>query len=352
MSDGQEKDTAVDTQPPPSKGSLWSRLFSLRGNIPVWLHAVLGIACILLVVLLWAFVTAGESEQRIVSRTVLPSPAETFGSFHELWFDRALTRNLIVTIRRVLLGFLLASLAGIPLGVMAGCFAFVQGFLFPLTIFGRNIPLAALIPLTFAAFGIGESQKVMFIFIACLMFIVSDTATAIRDVDQRYVDTAWTLGARKFQIIFKVLVPLAMPNVFNSLRLLFGLAFGYIMLAELVKLGGEIGGLGDIIRQSQRRGLVEHIWLVLIIIPFVALAIDRALYWFQRSLFPYQYGGNGLLHHALRGVMHGWEDVKGMFWRRAVPSLVTAGEEGTQAGSVVASPDDRREGTDVEENSR
>jgi ABC-type nitrate/sulfonate/bicarbonate transport system permease component len=215
------------------------------------------------------------------------------------------------------LGFSLAALVGIPLGILSGCFAILQSFLLPLTIFGRNIPLAALIPLTFAAFGIGEAQKVMFIFIACVMFIVSDTATAIRDVEERYVDTAWTLGAKKFQIITKVLAPLAMPSVFNSLRLLFGLAFGYIMLAELVKLGGEVGGLGDIIRQSQRRGLVEHIWLILIIIPFVALAIDRLLFALQRSLYPSRYGGLGLMHSAVRSVNRAWSDVAGLIRHRS-----------------------------------
>ena len=61
-------------------------------------------------------------------------------------------------------------------------------------------------------------------------------------------------------------MPLALPNVFNSLRLLFGLAFGYIMLAELIKFGGEAGGLGDIINTSQRRGFQTHILLVLMII--------------------------------------------------------------------------------------
>lgn len=309
---------------PPPRRSPGRRLFALRGDIPTWLHVVLGLACIALIFLAWFLATVGEPEFRMVSPTVLPSPAETFSSFQELWFDRALTRNLIVTLRRVVLGFALACAVGIPLGILSGCFALAQGLLFPLTIFGRNIPLAALIPLTFTAFGIGEWQKVMFIFIACVMFIVSDTATAIRDVDQRYVDTAWTLGARRRQIITKVLVPLAMPAVFNSLRLLFGLAFGYIMLAELVKLGGEVGGLGDIIRQSQRRGYIEHIWLVLLIIPFIALAIDRTLKAIQKSLFPYQYGGHGLLHRALRVVGHAWEDLKGVFFSREVAT--------TQAG--------------------
>ena len=304
---------------PPARRSLGKRLFALRGSIPTWLHVVLGLVCVGLVFFVWYLVTRGEPEARAISPTVLPSPAETFGSFKELWFDRALTRNLIVTLRRVIVGFALACAVGIPLGVLSGCFAFFQGLLFPMTIFGRNIPLAALIPLTFAAFGIGEAQKVMFIFIACVMFIVSDTATAVRDVDQRYVDTAWTLGAKKHQIVTKVLVPLAMPSVFNSLRLLFGLAFGYIMLAELIKFGGEAGGLGDIIRQSQRRGLVSHIWIVLVLIPVLAVGIDRGLYWIQKSLFPHRYGGYGLLNRTFRWIFGRWDDLKTKLFAKAPP---------------------------------
>jgi ABC-type nitrate/sulfonate/bicarbonate transport system permease component len=307
-----------------------SRLFRLRGTIPTWLAVAMGAACVLLVFLLWTLVTAGAPEERIVGRTVLPSPSETFSTFEELWFDRALTRNVFVTIRRVVLGFALAALLGIPLGILCGCFAPLQAFFLPLTIFGRNIPLAALIPLTFSVWGIGETQKVMFIFIACVMFVVSDMAGAIRDVEERYVDTAWTLGARKRQIVTKVLVPLSMPSVFNSLRILFGLAFGYIMLAELVKLGDEAGGLGEIINLSQRRGLTEHILLVLILIPFVALGIDRLLYAAQRSLFPYRYGGYGFLHRGLSAVGHGWEALTGALraGRRAkvVPSPEAAAE--------------------------
>ena len=79
----------------------------------------------------------------------------------------------------------------------------------------------------------------------------------------------------RWQTIGKVLLPLALPSVFNSLRLIFGLAFGYIMLAEVVKFGGETGGLGDLINISQRRGPREHVLLILLIIPIVALVIDR-----------------------------------------------------------------------------
>jgi ABC-type nitrate/sulfonate/bicarbonate transport system permease component len=137
------------------------------------------------------------------------------------------------------------------------------------------------------------------------------------EISSRYVDTAYTLGASRWQIILKVLVPLAMPSIFNSLRLLFGLAFGYIMLAEQIKYGTEAGGLGDIINVSQRRSQWEDIVLVLMIIPLVALGVDRVLFWIQRQLFPYQYGGDGLLHHALRGILRLWEDFKLLFLKPA-----------------------------------
>lgn len=182
-----------------------------------------------------------------------------------------------------------------------------------------------LIPLTFSLFDIGELQKVMFIFIATVAFVLWDTTRAIEEVGGQYIDTAYTLGAGTWQTIGKVLLPLALPSVFNSLRLLFGLAFGYIMLAEVVKFGDEAGGLGDLINVSQRRGPREHVLLILLIIPVVALVIDRFFFFLQAELFPYRYGGMGILHRLVRSVLHAWEDfrlaawkvVSGRLWRQS-----------------------------------
>ncbi len=289
--------------------------FRLREPPSLWLSIVLGAAMILMVFAIWWSLTTGtRGEDRILSPTILPSISETFGSFPELWFDRALTRNLWATIRRVALGFALATIVGVPLGVLAGCFAPFRALLAPMVIFGRNIPIAALIPITMILFldldRYGEIQKIMFIFIACVAFIIADAATAISDVSQEYVDTAYTLGASRWQVIIKVLFPLAMPSVFNSLRLLFGLAFGYIMLAELFKAADATGGLGYLINTSQRRGKYEHIYLIVLIIPVVALAIDRLLYWGQRQLFPYRYGSSGFLHSIVRWMLAMWDDLK------------------------------------------
>ncbi len=299
------------------------RWWTIRAPIPHWKAVLLGLLCVALCVAAWWFVTRGSPEERIVSANTLPAPGETFESFRSLWFERALTRNAWITLRRVTLGFLLAVAVGVPLGVLAGCFTRIEAFLAPLIIFGRNIPIAALIPLTFFMFGIAEEQKVMFIFIATVAFVVADAALAVRDVDQRYIDTAYTLGAGRRQTILKVLVPLAMPNIFNSLRLMFGLAFGYIMLAETIKLGSEEGGLGYLIQISQRQGPRAHIYLIILIIPLLAFVIDRILFWMQRELFPHQYGGAGILHALLRTGLHAWDDFKGLF-RRTVDTPASA----------------------------
>ena len=107
-----------------------------------------------------------------------------------------------------------------------------------------------------------------------------------------------------------------MPSIFNSLRLLFGLAFGYIMLAEVIKFGDDVGrpGRHHQHRRSAAAATSTHILLVLMIIPLVALAIDRLLFWVQRQLFPYQYGGDGLLHRGVRAVLRGWEDLQALFF--------------------------------------
>ena len=259
--------------------------FALRYDLPLWGKMILGGTLVAALVILWFAVTTGEAEFRVVSPTIVPSPAEVATSWDSLFNDRGLVKSILATLQRVFLGFGFAVLIGVPLGMAAGAWRPIAAFLAPGVMFNRNIPIAALVPLTMVWFGLEEGQKIMFIFVACISFIVMDSATAISNVSSKYVDTAYTLGAKRFQIVLKVLVPLALPNIFDSLRLFFGLAFGYIMLAELINTDS---GLGFLLRMSQRRGQTEHIFLILFIITALAVIIDRSAAWFQRGLFPYR----------------------------------------------------------------
>jgi NitT/TauT family transport system permease protein len=259
---------------------------ALRLAPPPMTRRLVGAGAVAVVVLLWWLATMGSgAETRLISPVILPSPGEVIRSFPSLLNDRGLLQSIAATLKRVLIGFGLAAAIGVPLGILAGSWRVLEAAGSPIALFGRNLPVAALIPLTILWFGIDETQKVMFIFIATVPFVYADAVAAIVSVPDRYVETAQTLGASSFQIVRKVLVALALPDIYNSLRHLFGLAFGYIMLAELINAQH---GLGYLLMTSQRRGLSEHIILILIIIGLLAFGIDRLLFWFQRGLFPYR----------------------------------------------------------------
>lgn len=261
-------------------------LFALRAAPPRVTRALIGVGTVALLAVVWWIATRGAgSEDRWISPIILPSPREVAASLPSLFRERALLESVAATLRRVLVGFGLAVLVGVPLGIVAGAWRVFEAAGAPLALFGRNLPVAALIPLTILWFGIDETQKVMFIFIACVPFVYSDAMRAIAGVHDRYVETAATLGASKLQIVWKVLVALALPDIYESLRHLFGMAFGYIMLAELINAKH---GLGYLLMTSQRRGMSEHIILILIVIGLMAYGIDRLLFFFQRGLFPYR----------------------------------------------------------------
>ncbi len=155
----------------------------------------------------------------------------------------------------------------------------------PLALFGRNLPVAALIPLTILWFGIDETQKVMFIFIACVPFVYSDTVAAIASVPERYVETAQTLGAivaaDRHEGAGAAGAAGHLQQPAAPLRP--GVRLHHARRAD--QRGARARLPAD---DSQRRGLSEHIILILIIIGLLAYGIDRLLFWFQRGLFPYR----------------------------------------------------------------
>ena len=262
------------------------RWLAIREAIPDWMSWVLGVIPVLLLLLAWYIVTAGaEPESRMISPTILPSPLEVIGSFGSLWFDRALTRNLGISFGRVVLGFLVAVAITFPLGVLMGAFTKVKAAFTPLSVFGAYLPIPTLVPLTMSLFGTGETQKVVFLALAFGIFLLPQIVAAVDAVDDVYLKTAYTLGARPAQAVNKVLLAISWPDIYQSLRLGFGVGWSYILLAEMVDIGK---GLGGIIIISQRRGPREHIYLILLIIVVMAFLTDKLWVAVGRKLFPYR----------------------------------------------------------------
>ena len=245
----------------------------------------LGVIPILLTLAAWYAITYGAAEERLISPVILPSPGEVVRSFPPLWFERALSRSVVVSFMRVLEGFAVAAAVAIPLGIWMGSFEGVRATFRPLTTVGSYLPIPTLVPLTLSLFGTGELQKVMFLAIASFVVLLPLVVKAIDAVDPVYLNTAYTLGANRRQTVRKVLLGVALPDIFDAIRLTFGVGWTYIILAEIVDAER---GLGSLIIASQRRGPREHIYLVLAIIMVLAFVIDQAFFRASKILFPYR----------------------------------------------------------------
>ena len=260
-------------------------LLRIREPLPGWQSWLLGILPVAALLLAWMAVTTGAAEERVISPTILPSPAEVLASFPQLWFERELTRNIGVSFTRVLEGFALALAISFPLGVLMGAFTKVKAAFAPLTMFSAYLPIPTLVPLTLSLFGTGEMQKVVFLALAFTIYLVPLFVAAVDAVDDTYLKTAYTLGATKGQAVSHVLLPISWPDIWQAMRMGFGVGWSYILLAEMVDMGR---GLGGIILSSQRRGPREHIYLVLVAIVVVAFLTDRLWAVVGRWLFPYR----------------------------------------------------------------
>jgi len=166
-----------------------------------------------------------------------------------------------------------------------GSFSTFKALFSPLATFGAYLPIPALVPLTLSLFGIGEIQKFMFLALAFFVYLLPLIVKAVDGVDNVYLQTAYTLGANRWQTARRVLLGISLPQIFHAMRLGFGIGWTYIILAEMV---ASDRGLGTIIIVAQRRGPREHIYLVLLVIVAIAYITDRAWARIERHLFPYR----------------------------------------------------------------
>ena len=264
-------------------------LLGIRGQVPRPAGILLGLVPIIVLMALWTWATWGMIEERWISPTILPSPMEVVGSIPRLLtvsIDEAgFFHHIWTSLWRVGLGYLLALAIVLPLGIAMGAFGSIRSTFAPMTTASGYIPIATLLPLTMAWFGTQEKQKVIFLALAFGIYLLPMVVRAIDAVPDVYLRTAYTLGATRWQAVFRVLLPVALPDLWHGMRLAFGVGWTYLVLAEVVVLSG---GLGHVIQIAQRRGPREHIYLVIVVITLIAWAADLIWERLGRVLFPYR----------------------------------------------------------------
>lgn len=276
----------------------WREFWSIRGAVTFPWSLILGLLPILLILAVWIFVTLGKPEERLIGPLALPSPGEIVDKAPELW-RRPPASSMVsdsdsrgklfyharLSIVRVVEGFGIALLVVVPLGILMASFGPPRAAFSPLMTAGGYIPISTLVPLTMAWFGIGEKQKVFFLAMAFAIYLWPMVLRAIDNVPDIYLRTAYTLGASKWQVIWKVMIPVALPDLWYAMRLAFGVGWTYIVLAEVVV---KEGGLGDLMDTARRRDHTEHIYVVILLITLIAFLADFCWARLGRMLFPYR----------------------------------------------------------------
>lgn len=260
---------------------MWTRsLFSPKTEISRSVYIGLSLASVIAILCLWCLLTYGG----ITPKDFLASPDEVFSAAVKRIGNLSLFHHMWASLVVILSGFFLASIFAVPLGILMGSFRAVQALIEPITGFMRYIPVSALIPLLILWIGIGIEQKITVIFLGTFfqqLILISDVSAR---VSKDLIDCAYTLGANRRQVVWRILVPACMPGVMDNLRVTMGWAWTYLVVAELVAADT---GLGYMILNAMRGLFTDVILLGVLTIGILGLITDFIFKWLRARLLPW-----------------------------------------------------------------
>lgn len=212
----------------------------------------------------------------------LPSPTEVVRGTLQLFIQYDLLSAILISTRRIVLAFLLASAIAFPLGVLMGAFTPIHHLFDSIMAPLRYMPISAFIPLLILWFGIYEKEKIAFLFLGVFVYLLPTVVSAIRLVPDELVQTALTLGASKSQVIRTVLVPAALPEIFDSFRVMNAISWTYVILAEAVNPEHGLGYMVELARTHQK---ASWSFAGLLVIGGIGLLTDFVIRTVSRILF-------------------------------------------------------------------
>ncbi|MQB40558.1 ABC transporter permease [Rhizobium sp. ICMP 5592] len=214
----------------------------------------------------------------------LPSPGAVWAKMVELAIDGTLWTDAGISIYRMLVGFLIASALAIPIGVMIGCFKTWEAAIEPFVDFVRYMPVVAFVPLTILWAGTSDIQKFVIIFIGTFFQQVLMVMDSVKRVPTDFVGLGRTLGMSETKILCRIVLPSALPGIWDTLRISLGWAWTWLVLAELV---AATSGLGYRIVVSQRYFQTQTIIGYILLLGLLGLITDQSMKALERVFFRY-----------------------------------------------------------------
>ena len=230
----------------------------------------------------WAIATFGG----FIDGMFLKDPVYTLKIGYDLFAEFGFIKDMGITIWRVVGGFILAAVIAVPLGILMGAYKPVEALLEPFVSFARYLPASAFMPLLILWAGVGEAQKLLVIFIGSVFQIVLMVSVIVGSTRRDLVEAAYTLGATPGGIVKRVMLPGAAPQIAETLRLVLGWAWTYVIVAELV---GSSSGIGHMIMDSQRLLDTGQMIFGIFCIGVIGLASDFLFKWINQRLYPWAF---------------------------------------------------------------
>lgn len=265
-------------------------LWALRTAIPQGTARLVSLVSIAVLIGTWGVlsyvqVTRNGEPEPLVPHFFLPAPDQVLKSLLYLFFEKDLGLAIATSGLRIAKAIGLSIIVALPLGIAMGSYDLINRIFEPIVAPMRYLPITAFIPLLILWFGIDESQKVAFLFLGTVVYLLPAVVDAIRLVPEELVQTAFTLGATKGQVIRTVLIPAALPAIFDGFRVMNAIAWTYIILAELVN---PQNGIGYILRLAEQHLKPEWSFAGIVVVGVIGITTDVLIRSLNRLLFSWR----------------------------------------------------------------
>ena len=214
----------------------------------------------------------------------LPRPLNVARAFVSLATNSDLLGNIAISWWRIFQAFAIAVLVAIPLGILMGSFRAANAFLFPVVAFMRAMPITAFLPALIGLFGIEERMKIAFMLIGMVPYLISVVVDECEKVPDEILETAYTLGASRFQILV-LLFRASLAATVGAFIILYDIGWTYVILAEIVNARM---GVGALIEAARKVLDFDRVYAGILVIGVATFLFRALLRWLHRKLFPYR----------------------------------------------------------------
>lgn len=245
----------------------------------------LSVLTIVALIAIWWFITA----MGWVKPLFMPSPGAIITKFIDIWTNgftgTPLWEHIAISTARVFGAFLLACVIGIPLGLAMGMSPIMRGIFDPPIEFYRPIPPLAYLPLMIIWFGIGETSKVLLIFLSVFAPVALGARSGVRSAAIEQIHAAYSFGASRWNVMRHVILPSAMPEILTAMRIGIGFGWTTLVAAEMV---AATKGIGYMVLSASQFLQTATVINGIIIIAAIAYAFDMLMRYIERKVVPWK----------------------------------------------------------------